>query len=96
MTHAPGLLPARAATQPNASQRGRRATSTIATAMHDRISALLRRNLNTGRGAVRAGWAFPVVRNLKGDFQAFSGYGDNLIDYDSFQRKIGLGVLLDF
>lgn len=44
------------------------------------LAALLRRNLATDKGAVQASWAFPVVRNLKGYVQVFSGYGASLID----------------
>jgi len=62
---------------------------------HD-FSALVRHNWNTGRGALRLGWAFPVVQNLKGYVQVFSGYGDSLIDYNAYQRTVGVGVLIDF
>jgi phospholipase A1 len=53
-----------------------------------------RRNLRTGHGAVRAGWAFPLVAHLKGYVEAFSGYGQTLIDYNHSQTTIGIGVLV--
>jgi phospholipase A1 len=56
-------------------------------------SSTLRYNFHTSRGAVQAGWAFPLSGNLKGYAQAFAGYGQSLIDYNYFQRSIGFGVL---
>ncbi len=55
-------------------------------------SVLLRRNLSTDKGAVQLGWAFPLAGPLKGYLYGFSGYGQSLIDYNYFQRTIGLGV----
>ena len=43
--------------------------------------------------AVLAGWAFPLAGNLKGYAQFFGGYGQSLIDYNYFQRSLGIGVL---
>ncbi|KQQ87989.1 phospholipase A [Massilia sp. Leaf139] len=59
-------------------------------------SSTLRYNLHTNRGAIQAGWAFPLAGNLKGYAQAFAGYGQSLIDYNYFQRSIGLGMLGTF
>ncbi|MFC4930082.1 phospholipase A [Massilia sp. GCM10023247] len=56
-------------------------------------SSTLRYNFHTNRGAILAGWAFPLAGNLKGYAQGFAGYGQSLIDYNYFQRSIGLGVL---
>jgi phospholipase A1 len=56
-------------------------------------SSTLRYNFHTDRGGVQAGWAFPLAGNLKGYAQAFAGYGQSLIDYNYFQRSVGLGVL---
>ncbi|MRW91882.1 phospholipase [Duganella sp. FT80W] len=55
-----------------------------------------RRNFKTGHGAVKAGWAFPVAANLKGYLQAFSGYGQSLIDYNYSQKSLGAGFMVDF
>jgi phospholipase A1 len=59
-------------------------------------SAMLRRNFDTHHGAVQASVAFPLVVNLKGYVQLFSGYGQSLIDYNYAQKSLGLGVLMDF
>jgi phospholipase A1 len=59
-------------------------------------SALLRRNFDTNHGAVQASVAFPLVVYLKGYVQAFSGYGQSLIDYNYAQKSLGLGILMDF
>ncbi|WP_229259948.1 phospholipase A [Duganella aquatilis] len=60
------------------------------------LSLLARRNISTGHGALQAGWAFPVAANLNGYVQAFSGYGQSLIDYNYSQKSIGAGFLVKF
>ncbi|KQQ45137.1 phospholipase [Duganella sp. Leaf126] len=60
------------------------------------ISLLARRNFHTSRGALKLGYAFPVAANLKGYVQAFSGYGQSLIDYNYSQKSIGAGVQVEF
>jgi len=60
------------------------------------FSALLRRNFSTGKGAAQLGWSFPVAGNLNGYVQLFSGYGQSLIDYNYWQRSIGVGILMKF
>ena len=56
---------------------------------------MLRNNLESGfsEGAVEATWSFPLgkYKFLKGYIQGFSGYGQNLLDYNKYQRSIGLG-----
>jgi phospholipase A1 len=37
-----------------------------------------------------------VRANLKGYLQAFSGYGQSLIDYNYSQKSLGAGFLVDF
>jgi phospholipase A1 len=59
-------------------------------------SSNLRYNFHTNRSAVLAGWAFPLSGNLKGYAQVFSGYGQSLIDYNYYQRSVGLGLLGTF
>ena len=46
------------------------------------------------RGAVQFELAFPISGALKGYLQVFSGYGESLVDYNSAQNTVGLGVLL--
>jgi len=60
------------------------------------FSLMARRNFSKRHGALQAGWAFPVVANLKGYVQAFSGYGQSLIDYNYSQKSLGAGFLVDF
>ncbi|MES2757785.1 MAG: phospholipase A [Pseudomonadota bacterium] len=59
-------------------------------------SAMVRRNFDTNKGALQASVAFPLVTNLKGYVQIFTGYGQSLIDYNYAQKSIGVGVLMDF
>ncbi|NVD71682.1 phospholipase A [Duganella sp. BJB1802] len=60
------------------------------------FSLMARHNFKNGRGALQAGWAYPVVANLKGYLQLFNGYGQSLIDYNYKQKSVGAGFLVDF
>jgi phospholipase A1 len=60
------------------------------------FSALMRRNFSTSKGAVELGWGFPLTDKLKGFVKYFSGYGESLIDYNSYQQSVGVGFLIDF
>lgn len=57
---------------------------------------MLRNNLRRGenRGAVQLNYTFPLTSRFKGIFQVFSGYGDSLINYDDYQNRVSLGILL--
>jgi phospholipase A1 len=58
-------------------------------------SALVRRNLQFGRGFAQLDWATPVLNSLgalKFHVQFASGYGETLIDYNHNQTTIGVGV----
>ena len=57
---------------------------------------LTRYNFQTSKGAAQFSWAFPLISNLKGYVQYFSGYGYSLIDYDAYQRVLGLGIHIEF
>lgn len=46
------------------------------------------------RGSLRADWAFPIDKYLRGHLQIFSGYGESLIDYNHRASYLGLGVSL--
>lgn len=39
-------------------------------------------------------WSFPIVRRLRGLVQWYNGYGENLIDYNHNNHRLGVGVLL--
>ena len=61
-----------------------------------RFTLLQRHSFSTGRGATQLGWVTPVKGDLKGYVQLFSGYGQSLIDYNAYQRTIGVGVMIDY
>ena len=60
------------------------------------LSVTGRRNFQKRHGSLQFGWAFPMTANLKGYLQAFSGYGQSLIDYNYSQKSLGAGFLIDF
>jgi phospholipase A1 len=60
----------------------------------------LRHSLRGGdnsHGSARFSWSFPMAGNLRGYLEAFSGYGESLIDYNHNATYLGFGVsLLDW
>lgn len=46
------------------------------------------------RGSVELGWSFPMTTKVKGYVHYFDGYGDNMLDYNIYQRRFGIGVQL--
>lgn len=58
------------------------------------FSALGRYQPASGKGALQLNWHFPLQRGVKGYVQAFSGYGESLIDYNVRQNTIGIGIAL--
>lgn len=61
------------------------------------FSLTLRHSLAGGeanRGSGLFEWTFPLSGYLKGYFQLFSGYGENLLDYNHRQTTAGLGITL--
>lgn len=39
-------------------------------------------------------WSFPIQRRLRGLVQWYNGYGENMIDYNHSNHRIGIGVLM--
>jgi phospholipase A1 len=58
------------------------------------ITTLMRNNFSTHKGALELGFSFPIYGRLRGYLQYFDGYGENLIDYDHRNQRIGVGILL--
>ena len=64
---------------------------------HQNFALTLRHSLRLGdnnRGSGMFEWTFPIAGYLKGYVQAFSGYGESLIDYNHNQSTIGVGISL--
>lgn len=60
------------------------------------FSLMGRGNPETGKGAVQLTWMSPpLLGPLRAYVEAFSGYGDTLIDYNWRQNTIGVGVALN-
>jgi len=61
-----------------------------------RFGVMLRNNLQSAdnRGAMQLEWSFPLVRHVSGYMQFFTGYGENMLDYDHNVNRIGFGFIL--
>jgi phospholipase A1 len=63
---------------------------------HDQVlTAQSRYNWNTNMGSLELGWSYPITRRVRLYAQWFSGYGDTLIDYNHYQNRFGIGVMLN-
>ena len=61
------------------------------------VAVTLRHSLRAGNeshGSVAVDYAFPIYGYLKGHVQAFSGYGESLIDYNHHTNAVGVGISL--
>jgi phospholipase A1 len=61
-----------------------------------RLGAMLRNNLQPrdNRGALQLEWCFPLIKSVSGYLQYFTGYGENLLDYNNSVNRIGIGLIL--
>lgn len=59
------------------------------------IELMLRNNLSAhNKGAERINYSFPINKRFKGLVQIFSGYGDSLINYNNYETRVSIGILL--
>ncbi|NRD72515.1 phospholipase A [Shewanella sp. VB17] len=61
-----------------------------------RFTMMLRNNLsNPNYGAIEATWSYPIIGQLRFYTQYFNGYGESLIDYNTHNQRIGIGVSIN-
>lgn len=60
----------------------------------NQYSALTRYNFKTGKGYLEVGTTFPLYGKFKGYVQYVEGYGETLLDYNQYQRRLGIGVVI--
>ena len=59
------------------------------------VEIMVRNNLRSdNKGAGRLNYSFPLSKRFKGLVQVFSGYGDSLINYDNYENRFSVGILL--
>ncbi len=51
--------------------------------------------LKNNRSGVELNWMFPLLDNLKGYVQIYSGYGENMFDAENYSNRIGIGFALN-
>ena len=66
----------------------RRERNTFALRFRNNLSS------NRNRSGVEVNWTFPLTRRLKGFVQLYSGYGENLVDMENYNNRIGVGITL--
>ena len=54
-----------------------------------------RLNPKTGKGAAQIEWSMPAIGQFRFYVQAFTGYGESLIDYNFRQTTVGVGFALN-
>ena len=61
-----------------------------------KLGAMLRNNLQSSdnRGALQLEWCFPLGNTVGGYVQFFTGYGENLLDYNHSVNRISAGFIL--
>lgn len=63
---------------------------------HDQLFRLMLRNVFDDEHRINAelNWSFPISGRLRGLVQWYYGYGENLIDYNHKNNRIGIGVMI--
>lgn len=61
-----------------------------------RLGVTLRNNcrFHDNHGAVLVDWSMPLLEKVGLYVQYFNGYGENLLDYDRYANRIGVGFIL--
>ena len=60
------------------------------------LELLLRNNLrqHENKGSAQIDYSFPINSRFKGLLQGFTGYGDSLINYNDYENRFSIGILL--
>lgn len=58
------------------------------------LTALMRHNFRTHKGAIELGYSYPLNKRFKGYIEVFDGYAESLIDYNHRNTRVGLGIQL--
>jgi phospholipase A1 len=63
---------------------------------NDQLFAVMVRNIFDSDNHYNAElqWSFPIKRRLRGLVQWYNGYGENLVDHDHKNNRIGIGILM--
>lgn len=62
---------------------------------HHVVDLMLRNNLRKdNKGAAQIDYTFPLTERFKGIVQVFTGYGDSLINYNDYENRFSVGILL--
>lgn len=63
---------------------------------NDHLFSLMFRNVfdETDLYGAELSWSFPISGRLRGLVQWYSGYGENLVDYNHRNNRVGIGVLI--
>ena len=58
------------------------------------LNLLLRNSLTfkDNHGSMQFNYMYPIKNNLRGHLQLFTGYAENLLDYNHFQTAVGVGI----